>query len=387
MNRREFITLLSGAAGWPLTARAQKTALIAWLDGGGQPRPDSLVAFRRGLSEFGYVEGHNVAIKIYSAEQPEQVSQAITELMHDLAAVIFVNASWKAVNAAKAAASTLPIVFADGSGDPVELGIVASLAQPGGNVTGVSMYTGALVPKRLELLRLVVPQAATIAFLTNPNNLGSEPDTMDVQAAARAMGKDLLVVRASTKEKIDEAFETIVQRPAGALLVDTDVLGLRESRVVSSGENRKYDRVKDPDPAPPLALGGGAVPLRESRAVFVWQKTEIGFCAKDPDPVPPLALGAGLSSCENPASFRLAKNGNPGARRPPTRHPPGIRWVGLVTTEPLAHQSLGLPSAGSPNALFQYHSPTILYARPSRSRLSQSLSISPARVPAGSSRQ
>ena len=162
-------------------------------------------------------------IGIHGVEQPEQLSEAITELMRESAAAIFVNASWKAVNAAKAATSTLPIVFADGSGDPVKLGIVASLARPGGNVTGVSMNTGTLVPKRLDLLRKVVPQAAMIAFLTNPNNLGSELDTMDVQAAARAMGQDLMVMRASTKEELDEAFETMAQRRAEALLVDTDV--------------------------------------------------------------------------------------------------------------------------------------------------------------------
>jgi putative ABC transport system substrate-binding protein len=225
MRRRHFITFLGGAAAaWPLTVRAQKTPIIAWLDGGGQPRPDSLVAFRSGLSELGYVDGHNVAIEIHGVQQPEQLEEAITELMREPAAAIFVNASWKAVNAAKAATSTLPIVFAYGSGDPVKLGIVASLARPGGNVTGVSMYASTLVPKRLELLRKVMPQAATIAFLTNPSNLGSELDTMDVQAAARAMGQDLMVVRASTKEEIDHAFETIAQRPAGALLVDTDVV-------------------------------------------------------------------------------------------------------------------------------------------------------------------
>src|SRR5262249_59406126 len=136
--------------------------LIAWLDGGGQPRPDSLVAFRSGLNNRGYVDGRNVVIGIHGVEQPEQLSEAITEL----AAAIFVNASWKAVNAAKAATSTLPIVFADGSGDPVKLGIVASLARPGGNVTGVSMNTGTLVPKRLDLLGKSLPQPPVVPFLS-----------------------------------------------------------------------------------------------------------------------------------------------------------------------------------------------------------------------------
>ena len=265
IGRREFITLLGGtASAWPLPARAQKTLLIAWLDGGGQPRPDSLVAFRGGLNQLGYVEGHNVAIKIYGVERPEQVSEAITALMRDSAAVIFVNASWKAVIAAKAATSTLPIVFADGSGDPVKLGIVASLARPGGNVTGVSMYTGTLVPKRLELLRKAVPRAATIAFLTNPNNLGSELDTMDVQNAARAMRLDLVVVRASTKEEIDEAFETIAQRRAEGLLVDSDVFFNRHRDQLAALAARY--RLPVCYSSRPYVLAGGLMSYSDDRA-------------------------------------------------------------------------------------------------------------------------
>src|SRR5215471_11458424 len=264
MRRRNFIALLGAVAAWPLTARAQKTPLIAWLDGGGQPRPDSVVAFRGGLNQLGYVEGHNVAIKIYDVERPEQVSEAITALMRDSAAVIFVNASWKAVIAAKAATSILPIVFADGSGDPVKLGIVESLARPGGNVTGVSMYTGTLVPKRLELLRKVVPQAATIAFLTNPNNLGSELDTIDAQAAARAMGQDLLVMRASTKEELDEVFETIAQRRAGALLVDTDVFFNRHRDQLAALAARY--RLPVCYSSRPYVLAGGLMSYSDDRA-------------------------------------------------------------------------------------------------------------------------
>ena len=265
MIRRDFITLLGGAAaGWPLVARAQKTSLIAWLDGGGQPRPDSVVAFRSGLNQLGYVEGHNVAIKIYGVEQPQQVSEAITALMRDSAAVIFVNASWKAVIAAKAATSTLPIVFADGSGDPVKLGIVASLARPGGNVTGVSMSTGTLVPKRLELLRKVIPQAATMAFLTNPDNLGSDLDTVDVRAAARTMGLDLMVVHASTKEELDEAFKTIAQQRAEALLVDTDVFFNRHRDQLAALAVRY--RLPVCYSSRPYVLAGGLMSYSDDRA-------------------------------------------------------------------------------------------------------------------------
>src|SRR5215475_6290679 len=130
MTRRKFITLLGGAAAWPLAARAQKIPLIAWLDGGGQPRPDSLVAFRSGLNNRGYVDGRNVVIGIHGVEQPEQLSEAITELMRESAAAIFVNASWKAVNAAKAATSTLPAVAAGGAGGPAKWGTIARLARP-----------------------------------------------------------------------------------------------------------------------------------------------------------------------------------------------------------------------------------------------------------------
>jgi putative ABC transport system substrate-binding protein len=265
MRRRQFIAALGGAAiAWASTAQAQTTPLIAWLDGGGQPRPDSVVEFRRGLNELGYVEGHDVAIRIYGVERPEQVSEAITALMRDSAAAIFVNANWKAVKAAKAATSTLPIVFADGSGDPVKLGIVESLARPRGNVTGVSMYTGTLVPKRLELLRRVVPNVTTIAFLTNPNNLGSELDTMDAEAAARDMGQDFLVVHASTMEEINAAFETIARRGAGALLTDTDVFFNRRRGELAALAARY--RLPVCYSSRPYVLAGGLMSYSDDRA-------------------------------------------------------------------------------------------------------------------------
>ena len=264
IGRRELLAALGGAAAtWPFAARAQKMPLIAWLDGGTQPRQDSLAAFRDGLKEFGYVEGHNVAIRIYGVAQPEELSQAITELMRESAAAIFVNASWNAVNAAKAATSSMPILFADGSGDPVRLGIVASLARPGGNVTGVFMYTGTLVPKRLELLHKAVPQTATIAFLTNPNNLGSELDTVDARAAARAMGQDLIVLRASTKEEIDEAFKTIAQRHIGALLTDTDVFFNRQRDYLVALAAR--DRIPVCYSSRPYVTAGGLMSYSDDR--------------------------------------------------------------------------------------------------------------------------
>jgi putative ABC transport system substrate-binding protein len=228
IGRREFITLLGGAAAaWPLAARGQQPEMpvIGWLESGSrQTIADYLAAFRQGLAEADYVEGRNVAIEYRWADgQYDRLSALAAELVRHQVAVIYATNTANTVKAAKEATSGIPIVFTNGS-DPVKLGLVASLNRPGGNITGVSFYVGTLVAKRLELLRELVPQAVTIGFLTNPTNLISERDTSDLQAAASSVGQQIIVLNASTLDELDTAFATAAQRRVGALLVDVDVL-------------------------------------------------------------------------------------------------------------------------------------------------------------------
>jgi len=225
MNRREFIALLGGTvATWPLAARAQQPALpvIGFLISGSfEAQADRLAKFRAGLNEAGYVEGQNVAIEYRWADgQYDRLPALAADLASRQVAVITAVAVDAAL-AAKAATTTIPIVFTIGD-DPVKFGLVASLNRPGGNVTGVSFLTPALEAKRIGLLRELVPQASVIAVLVNPKFPAAEIRVTAARAAASTLGFQLSVVNASNEREIDTAFATIAERRVSALLVASD---------------------------------------------------------------------------------------------------------------------------------------------------------------------
>src|SRR5262245_34277039 len=168
---------------------------------------------------MGYVEGRNVAFELRSTTQIDQLPALATELVQRKVAVIVAWSSANTARAAKSATATIPIVFANGA-DPVRVGLVASLARPGGNATGVSFFVGLLVAKRLEMMRELVPDATKIGFLTNPANIISAGDTSDLLAAARSVGQQILVLNANTADDIDAAFASAAREGVGALLVD-----------------------------------------------------------------------------------------------------------------------------------------------------------------------
>jgi putative ABC transport system substrate-binding protein len=221
MRRREFITLLGGAAAaWPLAARAQPAgvATVGYLTNGGGLTPNNVGAFRKGLGEMGFVEGRNAALDIRATEQYDQFPAFARELVNRRVAAIFAF-SLTAATAAKAATETIPVVFS-GAGDPVRIGLVANLSRPGANVTGVTSLGVELGPKRLELIRELVPQAATLGFLTNPTGVTSPGNLADLQAVARKVGQQMIILRASTVEDIEAAFTTAADRRVDAFLID-----------------------------------------------------------------------------------------------------------------------------------------------------------------------
>jgi putative tryptophan/tyrosine transport system substrate-binding protein len=229
IGRRQFITLLGGAsAAWPLAARAQQAAMpvVGFLHAG---LPDSFVhlvaAFRKGLSQSGYVEGQNVTIEYrWAQNENDRLPELAADLVRRRVAVIVTPASTAATLAAKAATTTIPIVFETGA-DPVKIGLVASLNRPGGNATGVSDIGVELGAKRLGLLHELLPEAARFAALVNPNNpFITEPFVAEMQTAASAIGRQIEVVTASTKSDIDAAFGTLVKERADAFLISPDAL-------------------------------------------------------------------------------------------------------------------------------------------------------------------
>jgi len=228
MKRREFITLIgSGAAAWPLAAHAQQPAMpvIGFLHAGSpETEPGSrMIAFRHGLNESGYVEGQNVTIEYRWAEgRHDRYSELVADLIRRKVTVITTGANTPGSLAAKAATSTIPIVFGVGQ-DPVKLGLVASLARPGGNATGVNFFIAELAAKRLGLLRELVPAMASVAVLVNPANPANAESTVkDMQAAAPALGLQVQIFNASTSRQIDAAFANLVRERIDALFVGPD---------------------------------------------------------------------------------------------------------------------------------------------------------------------
>jgi putative ABC transport system substrate-binding protein len=226
MRRRTFITLLGGsAAAWPLAARAQQLAMpiVGFVNAGSSDAPLA-AAFRKGLNEAGYVEGQNVTVEYHWLEgQFDRLPALIADLVRRRVAVIATPAGNYAAQVAKAATTTIPIVFGV-SEDPVKLGLVDSLARPGGNLTGINFFSSEYNAKRLAILHELVPKAVRIAVLVNPANIPATESTLrDIPDAARALGLQIQILKASTRSEIEAAFATLVRDRAEALYVAGDV--------------------------------------------------------------------------------------------------------------------------------------------------------------------
>jgi putative ABC transport system substrate-binding protein len=237
MQRREFITLLGGAIAWPHVAHGQQSTrpVVGYLHSAtSDTAAHFVVAFRNGLKESDYVEGQNVTVEYRFAEgQYDRLAALAADLVQRKVAVIVASGGDPPALAAKAASATIPIVFISSS-DPIKLGLVASLNRPGGNATGVNVFTSMMASKRLELLRELVPQDAVLAALVNPGSPSAATQSEDLQEAARVSKQKLIVLNASTESDIDLAFATLVQQQAAALLVDTDAFFLNRRNQFSA---------------------------------------------------------------------------------------------------------------------------------------------------------
>jgi ABC-type uncharacterized transport system substrate-binding protein len=236
VRRRDFICLVGGAAIRPRPAAAQsadKVATVGFLSSGGPPSPSSLAAFRQGLGEIGFIEGRNLTIEIRGAEQYDQLEPFAADLVRRQVSVIY---AWGTVNsalAAKAATTTIPIVFTNGS-DPVKYGIVDNINRPGGNITGASYYNSGIINKRLELLCNLVSGAKSIGFLNNPAIQTSRQNVDDMEAAAGALGRQMSVLNASNEDEINAALAKAADLHVDALLVGPDpTFTVRREQIVA----------------------------------------------------------------------------------------------------------------------------------------------------------
>jgi putative ABC transport system substrate-binding protein len=219
IGRRKFLATLGGAAAWPLAARAQQPAMpvIGFLNGG-SPDPNRVAAFRRGLNESGYVEGHNVTIEYYWAEGQYDRLPALARDLTRRQVTVIAATSTPAAMAAKTATTTIPVVFTTSS-DPVELGLVASLSRPSGNVTGATALNIEVTPKRLEILHELLPTAKLFGLLVNPTNPYAEILSRNAQAAASTLGLQLHILQASTEHDFDAVFANLIRLRSGGLVI------------------------------------------------------------------------------------------------------------------------------------------------------------------------
>jgi putative ABC transport system substrate-binding protein len=264
INRRELIAL-AGAA-WPLAARAQQTALpvVGFLNAGSsQGSPvQSWQVYLKALQEMGFVEGRNVAFVYRTTGRYDQLAALAGDLVRRQVSVILASGNVNTALAVKAVTSTIPIVFNSG-GDPVRLGLVASINRPGGNVTGVTNFAAMLGPKRFELMRELVPQAGTIGFLRNPANFITDATTEEMLTTARNVGQQMMILNASTAKEIDAAFAT-AQGRIGALLVNVDAF-FNASRDQLTALAARY-RIPTSYPARVFVEVGGLMSYSDDRA-------------------------------------------------------------------------------------------------------------------------
>jgi putative ABC transport system substrate-binding protein len=257
MRRREFIALMGASVAWPFAAQGQQPAMPViglLINASPGPYAPMMAAFRQGLGEAGYVDGKNVAIEYRWAEdQVDRLPALATDLVRQQVAVIAA-AGPPAAQAAKAATTTVPIVFLVGT-DPIKSGLVTSLNRPEGNLTGIGFLVNTLAPKLLEVLHELVPKAMAVGMLVNPGSPNAEADTREIQAAARLLGLQVLVLNPRNETDIDAAFATLVQRQAGGLIVGGDPLFFdRRVQIIALAARHAVPTIY---PARELAVAGG----------------------------------------------------------------------------------------------------------------------------------